>query len=104
MSPEQMRNFAERNAAMRDKLFGSVCQLDGKEIRAAVTAVTDRKQLEEGGFEYEHDAIARIDARHVAFTPKLGMSFVTARGQALVVREVREPGVSAEWRLGLEQV
>lgn len=102
----QLHDLSVRSASMRAELYPTDVKIisTGVVITVPMTAVRSGRQLVEGGFELDHDAIMRIPTA-LAITPTLGMEFLRLKdSQKLKVAEVKSPGSGGEWVLGLKQL
>ena len=69
-------------------------------LRACHSAVRNRKDLRDGGFEMSHDFIARLRRSEVFFTPCEEALF-SIRGRTYIISEVVDNELSGEWKFGL---
>lgn len=96
-----MDRLAARAAAQRAEVFGRPAVYAGTPIVIVLTAVVSRKQLLDGGFEAEHDALGRVARNGVTYT--VG-SKLTYNGTEYRIDEVRTHPVNPEIVLGLKQL
>jgi predicted DNA-binding protein (UPF0251 family) len=102
VSARQIENLARRAAEQRAELYGRAAVYDGNtHIRAALTATVSRKTLEEGGFQFLHDARARVVKCGITFS--LGKK-IAIDGRNYRIDEIRDHPVNPEWVLGLHQL
>jgi len=117
MPSPQQQALALHSAKERLRLYGVEIWYDSKannqayKVKAIIAGVSNKKQLEDGGFLYEHDSICRVmrvvrgdnglDAP-LPFTPTLSDTIVYPPGSPpMRVNEVVNNILNPEWKLGL---
>jgi hypothetical protein len=100
-SRTQLTSFAAQGAAQRRETTGQLATYLGVEYCLVMSAITDRRQIEAGGFDLMPSFVARIDvARYPDFAPVLG-GYLTVSGVPYLIAEIAPILQGGEIRLAL---
>lgn len=101
MNRADVAAFACEASSEIGNVFGQAATWKEKEYCIALTGVTQRRPMEDGGFAIQPDFMGRVSlAAHPDFAPALG-DLITVNGRAYKVVEKTEIALSRELRIGL---
>lgn len=105
MNRAELDRFNRQAASNRNELFGTLAAYDGgTAFRIAISGFRSGKQLEDGGFQFEHDAVGRAERWPGLFFELGKKIFVPHTGKTYRIDEIVDHPINPEWRLGLKEL